>query len=950
MKKTLLLLAFFSVAGLALSQSNSIFGRAVDGASQEPLIGAHVQLLQLPDSTARASTTTNERGGFMLQDIAPGNYVLKISYLGYETYTKPVEKDNGPLRLGQLAMTEEALNLEQVQVVERLPAASQQGDTTQFNAGAFKVNPDANAEDLIRKMPGVVVEGGKVQAQGEDVQQVLVDGKPFFGNDPMTALRNLPAEVIDKIQVFDQLSEQAQFSGFNTGETTKGINIITKPSMRNGQFGRLYAGYGTDDRYQAGGIVNFFKGDTRVSVIGQSNNVNQQNFSTEDLVGITGSSGRSGRGGGGGGRPGGGSVGDFLVGQQDGISTTHALGLNYMDKWGKKIEVSGSYFFNLSDNEASQSLFQNYVSDADFGQTYDEQSLSKNRNTNHRFNFRLEYDIDSTNSILVRPRFSFQQNDGRETTTGLSILGSGPLSSTNYQYSPELSGLDFSNSLLWRHRFGKAGRTFSINLNTGYNDKEGERYLLSENTIFNGNAVSDTLDQFSDLFSDGWNLEASANYTEPLGKRSQLQFNYEWGYEKGDSEQETYDFEESSQKYSGFNQELSNTFNSTYVRQEAGTGYSLRGEKGSLNARVSLQWSELESEQVFPEAGQISRSFFNVLPSLFYRYSFSRQENLRIGYRPRTSPPSITQLQDVVDNSNPLRLRMGNPELEQSYSHRLFARYSKTNPEKSSVFYAMLSGQLTDNYVANSTFTTRRDTLIADGILLAQGGQLIRSVNLDGYWNVRGFVTIGRPLRLLKSNLNVNLSADYTQQPGEVNGSVNYARNTRLGLGLVLSSNISKNVDFTISSQSNYGTADNTLSTALNTDYFNQSSRVGLNLIFLNGFVFNSELNHQLYTGLSEGFDQNFWLWSLSLGRKLFKNQRGEVKLTAFDLLEQNNSIQRNVTEAYIEDIRTAVLQRYLMLTFTYNLRNFGGGTPPQQEERRGFGPGFGPPPGGHGF
>ncbi|MCB0572121.1 MAG: TonB-dependent receptor, partial [Phaeodactylibacter sp.] len=896
MKKTLLLLAFFSVAGLALSQSNSVFGRAVDGASQEPLIGAHVQLLQLPDSTARASTTTNERGGFMLQDIAPGNYVLKISYLGYETYTKPVEMDNGPLRLGQLAMTEEALNLEQVQVVERLPAASQQGDTTQFNAGAFKVNPDANAEDLIRKMPGVVVEGGKVQAQGEDVQQVLVDGKPFFGNDPMTALRNLPAEVIDKIQVFDQLSEQAQFSGFNTGETTKGINIITKPSMRNGQFGRLYAGYGTDDRYQAGGIVNFFKGDTRVSVIGQSNNVNQQNFSTEDLVGITGSSGRGGRGGGGGGRPGGGSVGDFLVGQQDGISTTHALGLNYMDKWGKKVEVSGSYFFNLSDNEASQSLFQNYVSDADFGQTYDEQSLSKNRNTNHRFNFRLEYDIDSTNSILVRPRFSFQQNDGRETTTGLSILGSGPLSSTNYRYSPELSGLDFSNSLLWRHRFGKAGRTFSINLNTGYNDKEGERYLLSENTIFNGNAVSDTLDQFSDLFSDGWNLEASANYTEPLGKRSQLQFNYEWGYEKGDSEQETYDFEESSQKYSGFNQELSNTFNSTYVRQEAGTGYSLRGEKGSLNARVSLQWSELESEQVFPEAGQISRSFFNVLPSLFYRYSFSRQENLRIGYRPRTSPPSITQLQDVVDNSNPLRLRMGNPELEQSYSHRLFARYSKTNPEKSSVFYAMLSGQLTDNYVANSTFTTRRDTLIADGILLAQGGQLIRSVNLDGYWNVRGFVTIGRPLRLLKSNLNVNLSADYTQQPGEVNGSVNYARNTRLGLGLVLSSNISKNVDFTISSQSNYGTADNTLSTALNTDYFNQSSRVGLNLIFLNGFVFNSELNHQLYTGLSEGFDQNFWLWSLSLGRKLFKNQRGEVKLTAFDLLEQNNSIQRNVT------------------------------------------------------
>ncbi len=948
MKKELLFITFFYACGLAYGQGYGLFGRVVDGASQEALTGAHVMLLRLADSTTQA-TTTNERGGFMFQGVLPGSYELKFSYLGYETRTLPAEVVDAPLRLGQVALSEEALNLEQVQVIERLPAASQQGDTAQFNAGAFKVNPDANAEDLIRKMPGVVVEGGRVQAQGEDVQQVLVDGKPFFGNDPATALRNLPAEVIDKIQVFDQLSEQAQFSGFNTGETTKGINIITKPSMRNGQFGRLYAGYGSDERYQAGGIVNFFKGNTRVSLIGQSNNVNQQNFSTEDLVGITGSSGRRGPGGGpggGGGRPGGGSIGDFLVGQQDGISTTHALGLNYMDKWGKKVDVTGSYFFNLSDNEASQDLFQNYVNNADFGQTYDEQSFSESRNINHRLNFRLEYQIDSSNSILLRPRLSLQQNDGRESTSGLSILGASPLSSTSYRFSPELAGIDFSNSLLWRHRFSKAGRTFSLNLNTGYNDKEGERFLFSENTIFNGGAVSDTLDQFSDLFSKGWSVEASANYTEPLGEKAQLQFNYEWGYEKGDSEQETFDFEESSQGYSLFNQPLSNTFNNTYIRQEAGTGYNLRGENGSFNARVSLQWAELESEQVFPEAGQISRSFFNVLPSLFYRYQFSRQENLRIGYRPRTSPPSIQQLQDVVDNSNPLRLRTGNPALDQSYSHRLFMRYSKTNPEKSNVFFAMLSGQLTEGYVGNSTLTTRNDTLIAGGILLPQGGQLIRSVNLDGYWNVRGFVTFGRPLRLLKSNLNFNISADFTRQPGEVNGNINYARNTRLGLGLVLSSNISKNVDFTIASQSNYGTADNSLSTALNTNYFNQSSRVGLNLIFLNGFVLNSELNHQLYTGLSEGFDQDFWLWSLSLGRKLLKNQRGELKLTAFDLLEQNNSIQRNVTDAYIEDIRTAVLQRYLMLTFTYNLRNFGGGTPPPQDERRDFGP----PPGGRGF
>ncbi|HQU60455.1 MAG TPA: TonB-dependent receptor, partial [Saprospiraceae bacterium] len=301
MKQTIILLVFLCTTGLVFSQGYSLSGRIVDSASQAPLPGAYILLLDLQDSITQAATT-DESGAFAFQRLQPGRYELKATYLGYETQVQVVVVANGPVRLGDIALTEAALNLEQVQVTERMPAASQQGDTSQYNAGAFKVNPDANAEDLIRKMPGVVVEGGKVQAQGEDVQQVLVDGKPFFGNDPMAALRNLPAEVIDKIQVYDQTSEQAQFSGFNTGETTKGINIITKPSMRNGQFGRLYAGYGADERYQAGGIVNFFKGDTRISVIGQSNNVNQQNFSTEDLVGITGSSGRGGRGGRGGGR------------------------------------------------------------------------------------------------------------------------------------------------------------------------------------------------------------------------------------------------------------------------------------------------------------------------------------------------------------------------------------------------------------------------------------------------------------------------------------------------------------------------------------------------------------------------------------------------------------------------------------------------------------------------
>lgn len=941
MKKYLLLFLPALFGAAAFAQEYPVLGMVVDARGEAPLAGAHVSLTGRVDSIVQAAVT-NEAGRFRLM-ARPGAYELKVTFLGYHTYTGELIVGNEPARAGRIALEEEALNLQEAIVKEKLPQATVRGDTTQFNAGAYKVNPDASAESLLRKIPGVVVEGGQVQAQGENVQEVLVDGKPFFGNDPMAALRNLPAEVIDKIQVFDRQSDQAQFTGVDDGQTAKAINIITRPGMRSGQFGKVYAGYGDEGEYQAGGNVNLFRGDSRISVIGQSNNINQQNFSTEDLLGVVGGSQQGARGGPGGGRGGGrrggggSDVSDFLVGEQRGISTTHAFGLNYSDNWGKKAEVSGSYFFNRSDNDALAGLYRDYITGADFGQVYDESSQTAAANTNHRFNFRLDYDIDSSTSILLVPRLSLQYNDGRENTAGLNLLGGEPASRTAYQLSPQLDALDFSSLLLFRRRFAKRGRTFSFNLNTSYNNKTGERYLFSENTFFEDVALSDTLDQFSGLSADGWELEGRASYTEPLGKEGLVQFDYEASYRQDESGQETFDFEEAGQAYSLFNPALSNTFSSNYRAQRAGLGYRLRGEKATLSARLHYQWARLEGEQAFPLADQLSRNFYNLVPGAFFRYQFSKQANLRVGYRASASPPSVSQLQQAIDNSNPLRLRMGNPGLEQNYSHRLFARYSFTGTEKSTVFFAMLSGQYSDNYIGNNTFTASRDTMIAEGIVLQQGAQLIRPVNLDGYRNLRAFLTYGLPVKPLRSNLNFDLSADFSRQPGQVNGAVNYADNTTLGLGVALSSNISERVDFTLSSRSSFSTVENSLSTRLNTEYFSQNSGLLANLIAGKGFVFRTGINHQLYRGLSEGFDQNYWLWNIGMAKKLFKNERGELQLSVFDLLRQNTSIQRNITEAYIEDVQTEVLQQYVMLTFTYQIRNFGSPPPKEErEERRG--------------
>ena len=342
---TLLFSLFCSVS--LFSQSFSVSGKIVDASTNESISAAHISLMH-PWGDAYKTAVSNNDGTFEITGISKGGYKMQITYIGYTDFVSEITISNQNINLGTLKLSE-GIELSEVEVTGKIPLAEQKGDTTQYNADAFKVMQDASAEELIEKMPGVVVQDGKVQAQGEDVKEVLVDGKPFFGNDPQAALKNLPAEVISKIQVYDQTSEQAAFTGFQDGETTKTINIITRPEMRNGQFGKVYAGYGYEDRYKGGGNGSFFNGDQRISIIGQSNNINQQNFSSEDLLDVTGSSrgrgrGRGGRGGGGrGGSRGGGSSRDFLVPQQGGIASTNAIGLNYSDQWGKKVEVSGSF-------------------------------------------------------------------------------------------------------------------------------------------------------------------------------------------------------------------------------------------------------------------------------------------------------------------------------------------------------------------------------------------------------------------------------------------------------------------------------------------------------------------------------------------------------------------------------------------------------------------------------
>ncbi len=919
--------------------SGSVSGIIKDTKTSETIPFAPVAVISTKDSSLIKGAVSDENGNFKIESLPFGNYLLKFSILGYQTLKTEsfsLNESQQEKNFGIIKLKTSVTSLKTITVAGTQERVQQSGDTIGYNAKAYKTNPDANAEDLISKMPGITSENGTVKAHGEDVKQVLVDGKPFFGDDPNMALKNIPAEIIDKIQIYDKASDQAQFTGFDDGQSNKTINIVTKNGMNNGQFGKIYAGYGTDDRYIVGGNINLFTGDRRISILGLSNNINQQNFSTQDLLGATGGStggqGRGGMGGKpgggsghqGGGGPGGNSINNFLVGPQSGISTTQAIGLNYSDKWGQKIKVTGSYFFNQTDNKNSATLTRDYITSKDSGLYYNENNESRNQNYNHRFNVKFELKLDSSNSITITPKLNLQYNKANSTVFGNNIrTNENSLESqTNNINSSYNAGYTFSNNILLQHKFEKRGRTISWNIGTDMNNKSGNSslYSLSKYYFLNDSSITD---QHSTQNTKGYTLSSSLVYTEPLDSFSKLMFTYTPSYTNNNTDKETNNFNSINDNYSSLDTLLSNKYKSIALSNRGGIGYNLNKKKYMFMTSLNVQYATLNGNQNFPVAFVVDKTFFSILPQAMLNYKFSQGTNLRIMYRTSTNTPSITQLQNVINNSNPLLLSTGNPNLKQDFQHTLIVRYGKSNMEKATGLFAFLYGNYAQNYVGNSTLIPTTDTTINGGYILKRGSQLTTPVNLQGYWNGRGFLTYALPVSWIKCNLNFNTSINYSRTPALINEVSNIANTYNLSGGTGLSSNISENLDFNISYNANYSIVNNSIQTQANNNYFYQTTSLKLNWILMKKVVLNTNLTHTLYTGLSQSFNQSYLLWNTSLAYKFFKDRSLEVKVSVFDMLGQNTSITRTVTETYIEDSKTNVLDCYYMLTLTYNLKKF---------------------------
>lgn len=917
--RQLFCLLLISLPGFLLAQTFTIKGTIQDEQGQI-LPGAVVQL-EYPWEEVIHSKVTTQTGTFTFDNIEQGGYQIRISFLSYETQVLECNLSSKDYEFGAIQLQKSNLELNEFEVKEKAPLAQIIDDTTQYNASSFKTLKDASTGDLLEKMPGISNNNGELQAQGEKVERVLVDGKPFFGNDPKAAVQNIPAEMVDKIQIYDQKSQQAQFTGFDDGETSKTINIITKSDRKAGQFGRIYGGIGDDGKYKGGGNASLFNGDQRISVIGQSNNINIQNFSSEDLLGISGSS--KGRRGGGSWR---GGNSNFSVPQSNGISQTHALGFNYNDQLGEKVKFSASYFGNLSENQLVENTQRYFVGRME-NQVYTEDYISTRDNSNHRLNMDFNWEIDSLNSINIRPRLSLQTSAENSFTDSNTEFLSDALNTSNNDYQSELLGYNFRNNLLWRKKFKDKKNTFSLNINTTINNNDSDSRQRSDNILYVPVESNDIIDQETAFTSLGWQIRNNATYTIPHKEFGMFSISANYDIEEERISNYTYGLDSISNTYSKVDDLLSGENNYFTHTQYVNAGYNFRkGRDVFVLARLRAQTAQLSGEEIYPQSSTLDKSFQALLPFVFARINISKTENLRIFYRSSTNLPSGNELNYILNNSNPIQLSIGNPALNQSISHRVFFRYQKTDAEKANLFYANVGLTYTNNYIGTALYLPGSEAPILSQLDVPRSAQLSQSVNLDGYWSSNGYITYGLPLSKLRSNLNLSLNGAYIRRPGLINEEYNYSNNTTAGFGLGLSSNFSDQLDFNLSSKTSYNWVVNTIQEQLDANFINQSTSFKFAWVLKERLITRSNITHQYYNGLSDNLNQSFFLWSASIGLKIFKDQQGELAIEVFDILNQNQAIVRNVTEVYYEDVQSNVLQQFFMLSFTYNFKNFNTG------------------------
>ena len=893
-----------------------ISGLIVDTAGA-PLPSATVVLLNAADSVIVTFAITDGQGTFRFKRVDPASYILQATYVGYRTYSEMVDWSTQAeeVVLAPIQLESEATALGEVLVkADRIPLMIKK-DTIEYSADAFKPQPTDVVEDLLRKLPGVEVEqDGTVKAQGEEVQQILVDGKEFFGRDPQIATKNLPAKAVDKVQVFDKKSEMAEFTGIDDGQEEKAINIELKEDYKNGTFGNLEAGYGTEGRNDNKLNLNKFSKNQQISFIGMLNNVNKQGFSLNDYVNFSGGLSNLMQNSGGGGRvqiSGATSAIPLSQGLSNGFVNTGAGGINLNQDFGKKTELNLSYFYSDIRNDIVQEVRrENILSEESFLSEENEDQLRSN--ANHRINTIFEHRFDSTQNIKVRANLSFN-NSNYEILSNSQILGpSGLLQNTGFRDNQsEGDNTNFSSEIIYRKKFAKRGRTLSIQADLGNQDDDQMAILQSDNAFFgsDGSLINEeNIWQDQAQRNDEFNYGVDLNYTEPVAKNKFIGIGYQHLNNQSELARDVFDRLDDQLKY---NSNLSNHYQRDYSYDKGDLSLRWIRSSSNINFGVSLQNANLQGDLLLSET-TIERKFTNLLPRLTYNLDISNSKRLRLNYNTNVREPSLTQLQPIIDNSNPLNIYVGNPDLQPEYSHRLSLRYMSFSQFSMTNVFVVINGTYTDNAIVNARQIDE------------QFRQVTTPVNVENDYRVASFLGFGTPIKFLSSRMNIHANYSYNRGRVFVNRVEELTDRFVSSIDLSFDNQQKDILDLSVGGNLRRSNTLYATSANLNQDFLNQNYYVDLTVTIKNSWVIGSKLNYGIYSGGTLTSSRTIPLWEASIAKYLFKH-KGQLRISAFDLLNRNFGIEQNLNLNYLEDTRIQSLGQYFMVSFTYALNELMG-------------------------
>ncbi len=953
MRKVIIIILILFIAFVSNAQ---VKGVIVDSAGKKPMDKVVVGMVIKSDPTDTIYTFSDEKGQFRFDIVPSSNFSVVIRNMGFHPVAKfvPVNKAEKTIDIGTVILSSWGKLLEEV-VVEAAPITIKE-DTIEYNAASFKVKDNAVVEDLLKKLPGVTVDkDGNVTAQGKSVTRVKVNGKDFFGGDVKTATRELPANIVDKIQVIDDYGDQATVSGIKDGDPDKIINIQIRKDKNKGFFGRVTAGAGTEDRYQASFNSNYFNNDRQISLVGNSNNTNASLFDfggggnrgATSMI-RTGMSAVANMGG-----MGGlknmmqGGMGQLSTGSNNGISSTNSFGFNYRDQWGKRISVYGSYSYSHKNTSQLQSTSsQNFYETSSFIANQDLDALSIG--DSHRFTFNMEYQVDSFNYLKISPAFSYNASNANSKSAFVYTQTDGTKTSDGSNVNLTDSKVPNVNAtVLYNHKFRKRGRNFSASISLGNSENNSTQDITNLDYQYTGPFIGpQNTFQWLEQDNTNYNYGVRFTYSEPLTKYRSVDFSYSHNLNYAKNDKQTFNVD-STTKVKTLNPFLSNDYDNNFYNNRMGISLRTTMKKYNYTLGISVQPVDLKGNSITKDSAYKSIDRVNIFPIARFVYNFTKTKSLNINYSGNATQPTFTQLQPVTDFSNQQSATAGNPNLKPSINHNVNLTFNNFN---------FISGRV---LFTNMTFSTIENQIINKTAKLGNNGSSISiPENVNGYYNVSGFYTFSKPYKNRKFVLTFNGNVNYNHNINLTDSVLltgnnlkqNLALNKIIGSNWVLSQGfnfefnykewleLGTGVSYSLNDNKYKSPDGNALSSFQNTSSNAWTLSNNINIDLTKTLVLKYDFDYTINSGLASSITKNPAIMNASLEKQFFKKKNGIFKIAAYDLFKQNSNISRSVSANSIIDTRTNRLTRYFLATFTYRLQKFKGQQPQGQRQGRGNG------------